>query len=323
MVKISVIQCTRRKEPHFQWALETLKEQTFPHNDFEYLIVDGLYDQRKEQVLKIIKDSNVDFPVLYLKDKPSRWKGKRPALCNARNTGLIFASGEYICFHDDNCRLDSRWLERHAMWMEKGYIVAGNWMSYKDITKEVYHGWEYRSTVLKQPTEISGGWLYGGNFGFPIKAADDVNGFDEYLDGEMGQDDISFGLRAQRKGYKIMYDPQCYLEYYYANHGSLMRYKTKLQQEVEFDVPPVNIKLKDGIEHFSNEFAIQELLEDREKFWTKGNTINMRGSREIWKSGVYSMERMYEMMESWVDGNPIDWRDGKLIADKIKEMEKK
>jgi len=326
MVKMTVVMCTKRRLPHFEWALESLKNQKY--KDFEYIIVDGLYDNRKDEVNELIKNMNVDFPVLYIPDKPSRWRGKRPALCNARNTALIFAKGDYVAFHDDNCKMPDNWLERHAVWMDKGYMVAGNWLAFQDTDKDGKgvigaFGWEYRSTILKSACETTGGWLYGGNFGFPIKIVDEINGFDEYLDGEMGQDDISLGIRAQRKGYKVMYDPSCYVEYYYKEHGLLMNSNDPnnpiwKDNFVEMNIIPVNIRLRDGKEHFSNEFAIQELLEDSKRFWTKGNVVQIKGSREMWKSGKYSIVQMYRMMEGWIDCNLVDWRDGKLVADKIK-----
>lgn len=321
MVKVTVVQCTRRNEPRFEWALKSLNEQTY--KDFEYLILDGLYDQRKDKVEDIIKKSEVNFPLLYLKDKPSRWRCIRPALCNARNTGLVFANGDYVVFHDDNCRLHPNWLERHVKWLSQGYIVAGNWLLYQEIDNNGNgiigrFGWEHRSGIVKSPQIISGGWLYGGNFSFPLHVAEDINGFDELYDGEMGQDDIDFGIRAERKGYKIMYDPSCYLEYYYTNHGLLMDYGIYCQKEVELKITPVNIRLKDGKEHFSNEFLIQELLENKKRYTPRGNVIDIKVAREMMKTGKYSIFDMYKMMEDWIDPDPRDWRDGKLVKDKIK-----
>jgi glycosyltransferase involved in cell wall biosynthesis len=313
MVKVTVVLCTRRREPHFEWALKSLEKQTF--KDFEYLIIDGLWEQRKDDVLKIIKESSVSFPVFYLKDKASRWKGKRPALCAARNTALIFAdsNSKYIVHADDNCKMPPNWLEKHLMWLEQGYIVAGNW--YSDVS-----GWEYRSTVMKEAGFVGGGWLYGANFSFPLKVALDINGFSEDLDGELGQDDIDFGIRAERNGIKIMYDPTCYVEYDYTDHGVLMGYTTQKQKVIELNVIPVNIKLKDGLEHFSNEFFMQELLEDSERYLAKGNTIQIAGTRELWKSGKYSISDMYKMMEGWINADKYDWRDNRLISDKLRDM---
>jgi hypothetical protein len=95
------------------------------------------------------------------------------------------------------------------------------------------------------------------------------------------------------------------------------------KKEIGYDIPPVEKKLKDGKLHYSNEYEIQCLLEDKDRWWTKGNTINIAGTRELLGTGngrnkwKYSLEKIYEMLESFVDGNLIDWRDGKLISDKI------
>lgn len=327
MVKITVVLVTKRLRPHFEWALESLKRQTF--KDFEYIIVDSLHGERKEKVKDLVKKLDITFPVLHIPDKPSRWRGIRPAICNARNTALIFSNGQYIVHHDDCCKMYEDWLEGHILWLDKGYIVAGNWMSYQGIDNDGKgiigtSGWEYRSTIVKSPQVVTGGWLYGANMSFSVNTALDINGFDEELDGEMGQDDISFGIRAERKGYKIMYDPKCCVEYYYNDHGLLMSFdedsnsNIRKGSPVEFNLAPVNMRLKDGIEHFSNEWLTEKLLDDKGRSSPYGNTIDIRGTREMMKKGKYSISEMFNMMKGWINPNKYDWRDNKLIEDKIK-----
>lgn len=338
MVKVTVVMCTKRKEPQFAWVLESLKKQTY--KDFEYLIVDGLYNSRKEEVERIIKEAGIDFPVTYLPDKPTRWRGMRPALCNGRNTALMFAKGEYVAFHDDCCKLNVDWLEKHVKWLEQGYLVAGNWIAFQSTDENgkgivgVY-GWEHRSKIVKSPNFTTPGWLYGGNFSFPLRVALDVNGFDEELDGEMGQDDISFGFRAARKNYVVMYDPTCCLEYHYSKHGMLMscydgesvgkdfflkpdswRCGHPPGHPVEINVAPVNLRLKDGLLHFSNEFFMQELLDDKDRYLAKGNNFNLVEMRKMVVDNGYDVKKVYKILEGHIDPNPYDWRDGKLVSEK-------
>jgi glycosyltransferase involved in cell wall biosynthesis len=341
MVKITVVMTTRRERPHFEWYLDSLINQTF--KDFECIFVDGLYDQRKDEISKlidnIVNDNNNNkgnkFPVLHLKDKASRWKNRRPALCNARNTGLIFANGKYIVHADDNCKMPPNWLEEHYEWLSKGYLVTGSWKTVRN-NKDKY---ESRHSMISEPKVLDylpyggGGWLYGANMGFPLSAALDVNGFDEYLDGEMGQDDVDFGIRAVRKGYNIVYNPRCCVEYVTVDHGHLMvlgegsdhpKGHSDFRNFVGFKLTPIRRVLKDGKEHHSNELATQDLLDDEKRFWTRGNIIQIKGTREMFGTGngfdkwKYNIEEMYKVMEDCIDKNRHDWRDEKLISDKIK-----
>lgn len=323
---ITVVLVTKRLEPRIDWALESLKAQTF--KDFEYIIVDGFWKRRKDAIKGLMEKSGVSFPYMHVEDKPSRWKGKRPAICNARNTALMFANGKYIVFCDDNCKMPPNWLETHLRWLEKGYIVAGTWIGYKSIDKDgkgigIYDP-EYRFTVVKEPKIVTGGWLYGINFSFPLEIALNINGFDEYLDGELGQDDIDFGVRAERKGYKVMYTPDCYVEYYLNDHGSLMNYTGTTyycrDNPIEFKLDPVRRILKDGKEHFSNEFSIQELLEDKSRYLPRGNNFNLRDMRKMVKS-INNTQSSYVELEKYVSQDRYDWRDNGLIDDKIKDSQ--
>jgi glycosyltransferase involved in cell wall biosynthesis len=102
--------------------LDSLESQIF--KDFEFILVDGLYDQRKDQVREILK--NYSFPIIYVKDKP--WYhsdeekfGVRPGLSSARNTGVMHASGDLIVWFDDNTWLPPDWLVRHVQAFRLGF----------------------------------------------------------------------------------------------------------------------------------------------------------------------------------------------------------
>jgi glycosyltransferase involved in cell wall biosynthesis len=123
--------------------LDSLEKQRF--KDFEYIIVDGLYDKRKTEVEKILKDYS--FPITYVKDKPwfhseEEQVGKRPGLSSARNTGVIHARGELMAWHDDNTYLPPDWLSRHVKLFEAGFDgVAGlSHGTYNSLGLEQYRG---------------------------------------------------------------------------------------------------------------------------------------------------------------------------------------
>lgn len=309
MVKVTVTLCTKRKDPRFEYALLSLKEQTF--KDFEFLIVDGHYRERKNEVLELIKRMNVSFPVLYLPDKPSRWKGLRPQISNARNTALIFAdsNSKYIVNVDDCTRMPRDWIEKHLRYLEQGFIVAGSWKGFEfkieDQTEiEGCYGPESRTKLIKEPQIVGAGWFYGQNVSYSLEQVLDVNGFDEILDGEVGQEDINLAIRLERKGIRTMYDPTNMTEVYMRTHSC------------ENMIIPVNLKLKDGKEHFSNEYITEKLLGDTGRVLPYGNPFNLRELRELVKGK--NIEEAYSELDKYVDHDLYDWRDGKLISEKLK-----
>lgn len=76
---------------------DTLARQTY--KNFELVVVDGRYEERKDEVAKYMKD--VPYPFLHLPD-PQRDKKKYPyGLFHADNAGLYAARGEVIVFLQD------------------------------------------------------------------------------------------------------------------------------------------------------------------------------------------------------------------------------
>ena len=308
MVKISVVLVTKRLEPRFEWALESLKNQTF--KDFEYIIVDGYWHRRKLDVKALVEKLDIDFPVMHIPDKPSRWRGQRPQISNARNTCLVFAGGKYIVHCDDNCMMQPDWLERHLSWLEQGYFIAGSWIGYQSIRSdgigiEGIYGPEYRIKEVNIPSITTAAWFYCGNCSYPLDPVLDINGFDEEYDGEIGQEDLQLGIRLERSGMKMIFDPTNLVGYYMMDH------------HYEKLIPPVNRELKDGTVHFSNELITERLLDDTKRVMPYGTHIDIRGARTLKKEHNYSIRQMYNMMEEWIDPDKCDWRDGKLIDVKL------
>ena len=309
---MSVVCVTKRQFPYIEWSLKCLGEQTYPHSDFEYIIVDGLWHRRKGEYERIAKEMGVDFKVLHIPDKPNRWNGQRPAIANARNTGLIFADKEskYILHHDDCCKFGNDWIQRHVNWLESGYFCAGSWVGYKGIDSNGKGiigdlGLEYRAAHVMRPCIMSATWFYCQNSSYPLEWALDINAFDEMYDGEMGQEDISLGIRLERNGHQMIFDPTNNTEVYVASH-----YYEKL-------IPPVNRILKDEREHFSNEWITERLLDDKDRVMPYGNIIDIRTARNIMKNCNLSIDEMYKLMERWEDPDIRDWRDGELIKEKL------
>jgi len=103
--KITVLMATARddytlsgmpKTHIFDLPLETLRRQTF--RDFEFIIVDSLYEKRKNYFQKI----EAPFSIKHIPPKSSPWIDK--GLChiaNDWNTAIIHAEGELLVRMDD------------------------------------------------------------------------------------------------------------------------------------------------------------------------------------------------------------------------------
>lgn len=312
MVRASVVLITKRAYPKVDIALRFLSKQTCL--DFEYILVDGYYFQRKQEMEKLITDINPPFPVLYLPDKPSRWRQKRPCLSNARNTALIWAKGSQIIFFDDCCvNMVNDLVEKHLKWGEKGYAVAGAWYTHPDPP----YGWESRQTMVKEPQVVIGGWLYGGHMSFPLEAVLKVNGFDEWYDGEQGCDDVDCGIRLSRAGCQVIYDPSLYVEYDLATHSLTQWSPDPSKADWKHEGKPIEPKkrvLKDGREHFSNEWLTQKLDEEPWRFTPLGNKFNLRELRDLPQKHGFDVMKVHKALEAFIDPDLHDWRDGEDLG---------
>jgi len=323
-MKLSVVCCSKRAVPHFEWSIESLNNQT--HKDFEYIIVDGLYDKRKDEVLALLKKAN--FPYTYVPDKPSLWTNIGPALSNARNTGFMIATGDQIVFHDDDCRFDPDWLTKHCDWAEKGYAVAGTWISYQSMNPdgtfvEGIYGLEHRAKQYTQPAECPGAWLYGANFSVPTDAMISVNGNDELYCGEVGGEDCDFGIRINRIGCQTAFDPTCIVKFL-ANPGNAASINrsdmTSMDLQTLLQKHPKERLLESGETHYSNEWLIQLLIKQLTRYWTLGNAFQLSDLREHWNDAVkknVSVEDFYEQLKLWQWPYDCDWRDCQPLSEMI------
>jgi len=95
--KVSVIIPTYQSQDYLWECLDSMKNQTFPHDEFEVILVlNGAKDPFYTNIEKYIKDSlkgDINIKFFY---------SELGNVSNARNIGLDNASGEYIVFIDDD-----------------------------------------------------------------------------------------------------------------------------------------------------------------------------------------------------------------------------
>ena len=223
---ISIVYSTNRKDPKFKWFVDSLLNQTSKEDreQIELIFIDYAlrYDEhgiRQEYLKNLIGD---DFNYIHETPKDNIYQGARRITekeyfspSNARNTGFILSSGEYIVFVDDVGVLMPTWWDAVKAAYEDNRSTCGAYQKHFDmrveygklISSRSHKGGIDSRWILANdiPVRISGGQLFGCSFGIPAKAFESVNGFDEICD-SIGGEDYHLGIRLNNSGYQIWYD---------------------------------------------------------------------------------------------------------------------
>ena len=102
--KVSVIVPTYNRASWLEETLRSVVSQTF--KDFELIVVDDGSIDNTSQIMRSFPDAQY-FSM-----------GKNSGVSKARNLGLDYAKGEFICFLDSDDLWDERKLEVQLHWME-------------------------------------------------------------------------------------------------------------------------------------------------------------------------------------------------------------
>jgi len=197
-------------------------QQTF--KDFELVILDDLYDERKELIENLSNKYNLN--IIY--NKPKRSKKNVVTCLHAlyRNEALIYSNGEYIIFFDDYQIPIPTFVEEHLKYLNKNTGVVGQQILLKamDINNPNLHDIKQldpRNTENKVK-EAHYGHFWTNNCSAPLDRIVEVNGFDERFIGGTGGEDYDLGLRLTKIGVKLIYNPNALC--YHIDHDSI---KTK------------------------------------------------------------------------------------------------
>jgi len=222
-----------RKDLHvFSPTLETLKQQTM--KNFEWIIVDALYDQRK----KFFKNMKLPFQVKHVPAKPNLWHEKNlPGICTQYNKGIIYADGELLFFTGDSYMFVPDFMKRLWNYFLKGYFPCAWYMrdygrkntfdstlkKHNDIRKAPYaydllgytgelvaiehryfHAFERDVALDKIGQKFAMPWEWWfANSTSSLKAMLDINGFDQKFDGDRLLSDCDVGSRLEMAGYGL------------------------------------------------------------------------------------------------------------------------
>lgn len=219
-MKLSVVMHTCRYDndalpgPVLKMMVDSMNQQNY--HAFELIIVDLLWETRKEQFKELMKEISPRFPVLHIPDKPSPFKDHGLLrIATPKNTGAIFARGENVVFTDDCQVIPENALS--CIW-EHASSELGSTMSYeKRILRSDggsrVTGVDQRGNALGIPEgqfravpPRSIGFLGGTMSMLPMKTLLELNGWDEMFDGSRQLEDGDMIVRLAAAGQMMAYD---------------------------------------------------------------------------------------------------------------------
>lgn len=205
---VSVVVPTYKRQEKLSQTLESLRDQTYPKNSFEVLIVEDGSREAQEVVERIFSLSKLNYHYFWQENAG-------PA--KARNLGVDKAKGEIIAFTDDDCVVPENWLEKIVEGFKKhpevagvgGYLEANEEMLKKNIFAR-YERFVSRRDYVQTDRELISGFTNpaGGtnNVAYKKKVLEEAQGFDESFPVAAGED-ADLKWRITQKGHQLLFIP--------------------------------------------------------------------------------------------------------------------
>lgn len=227
---ISIIYCTNRLDPKFEWFIDSLFKQTTDEErkNIELIFIDSCNDSRfdingisRRELLRIAIDGRFNYK--HSLPKPNIYQGENRKTnsemfspSNARNTGILLSDGDYLVFADDVSILMPSWWTAVKEAAEHKRIVCGSYQKHFEMVVEngklvssrfhqAGNDSRWNTGSDQGPVVISGQALFGCSLGIPAKEILEVNGFDELCD-SIGGEDYHLGIRLNNSGKRVYYD---------------------------------------------------------------------------------------------------------------------
>ena len=171
---ISIIIAARNEEENIGQLLQALKNQTYPADFFEVIVID---DHSTDKTAKIVQQFPSVKLIQLIEDNINSYKKK------AIETGIAEATGDMIVTTDADCLPESNWLATIAAFKTKNqsaFIAAPVVFQNNNSLLQIFQSLDF--LVLQG---ITGASVYknahsmcnGANLAYEKKAFEDVNGF--------------------------------------------------------------------------------------------------------------------------------------------------
>ncbi len=194
--KLSVVIAARNEEKNIQALCSALKEQTYPTNFFEVILVD---DHSTDHTLELSSSTNLsNLVVISMKhDSPSSKK-------KAIDRGIEASMGELIITTDADCLPTPTWLQTMAkFYVQKGgvFIAAPVAYNYQNKLLHIFQAVDFMTLQGITAASVAANFhtmCNGANLAYQKKAFVDVNGF-EGIDRVASGDDMLLMYKIWKK----------------------------------------------------------------------------------------------------------------------------
>jgi hypothetical protein len=222
--KISVCISTRRFGGLIR-QIDLFQYQTFPKDEFELVVIDGLYWLRAQEAM----DKAAEYGLNLTYRRP-RKLDRKVSIDHAsmRNDALTYANGELVVFFDDYQIPDNRLLEEH--WKVYNYSANPCCIGRQQYFKETDFESGKRIELCDSDNpklgdterEVPSSIFYTNNCSAPLSKLIEVNGFDERYNSGTGGEDYDCGTRLGRLGSRTVYNPRALC--YHMQHSQIDMY---------------------------------------------------------------------------------------------------
>ncbi len=205
-VKVSFIIIAFNSEKVIDKSLTCLQKQTFPHNQIEVILVDGLSSDGTKKIMLDYKQNDSSFSRVVVKDNPKKY------LACGWNVALKEATGEIILRVDAHTEFPSDFISKNVECIESGQDICGG---------KVLSILEDDSSLNRAILESENS-MFGGGFSFFRRgevarytntlafAAYKKSVFDRvgyYNENLVRTEDNEMHFRMQELGYKFYFNP--------------------------------------------------------------------------------------------------------------------
>lgn len=196
------------------WNGKALLEKNLPK------VIDARKNPKNEIIeIIVVDDDSMDDSVEFLKNNFSEVRiirrTENKGFSSTVNMGVRHAKGKLICLLNTDVIPEKNFLENiHKHFKDKNVFAVGlHEKGYGPAKGEFKDGYLMHGNYgeLKEVHESL--WASGGSAVFSKKIWQTLKGLDEALYSPFYWEDVDLGYRAQKRGYKILWEPQALVEH--------------------------------------------------------------------------------------------------------------